>query len=99
LASAAGITSSFLIAGDKYTLPTSTLATPPDGQRKRAVQKVHTVLRDGDPATAILSVAKEEKADTIVMGRRGLGDLAGLLLGSASHKATHLAECACLTVK
>lgn len=67
--------------------------------RQRAVPSVRTVLREGDPAAAILNVAREEKADIIVMGRRGLGDLAGLLLGSVSHKVTHLAECACLTVK
>jgi nucleotide-binding universal stress UspA family protein len=66
---------------------------------KKAVQTVRTVTRAGDPAKEILSVAKEENADIIVMGRRGLGDLAGLLLGSVSHKVTHLAECACLTVK
>lgn len=67
--------------------------------REQALASVHTVLREGDPAAAILNVAKEEKADVIVMGRRGLGDLAGLLLGSVSHKVAHLAECACLTVK
>jgi nucleotide-binding universal stress UspA family protein len=33
------------------------------------------------------------------MGRRGLGDAAGLLLGSVSHKVVYLAECPCLTVK
>ena len=60
---------------------------------------VRTVLRTGDPASAILEVAGSEKVDMIVMGRRGLGDLGGLLLGSVSHKVSHLAECACLTVK
>jgi nucleotide-binding universal stress UspA family protein len=67
--------------------------------RQQAVPSVRTVLREGDPAAAILNLASEEKADIIVMGRRGLGDLAGLLLGSVSHKVAHLAECACLTVK
>jgi nucleotide-binding universal stress UspA family protein len=66
---------------------------------KKAVQTVRTVTRVGDPAKQILSVANEENADIIVMGRRGLGDLAGLLLGSVSHKVSQLAECACLTVK
>jgi nucleotide-binding universal stress UspA family protein len=67
--------------------------------RQQAVPSVRTVLREGDPAAGILNLAREEKADIIVMGRRGLGDLAGLLLGSVSHKVTHLADCACLTVK
>jgi nucleotide-binding universal stress UspA family protein len=67
--------------------------------KEQAVANVRTVLREGNPATAILEVAKAEQADLIVMGRRGLGDLAGLLLGSVSHKVTHLADCACLTVK
>jgi nucleotide-binding universal stress UspA family protein len=66
---------------------------------QHAVPSVRTVLREGDPAAAILNAAREEKADIIVMGRRGLGDLAGLLLGSVSHKVTYLAGCACLTVK
>jgi nucleotide-binding universal stress UspA family protein len=65
----------------------------------KAVQNVRTVTRAGDPAKEILSVANEENADIIVMGRRGLGDLAGLLFGSVSHKVSHLAECPCLTVK
>ena len=60
---------------------------------------VRTILEAGDPATAILRAAQDEAADIIVMGRRGLGDLAGLLLGSVSHKVTQLAECACLTVR
>jgi nucleotide-binding universal stress UspA family protein len=67
--------------------------------RDQSVASVRTVMREGDPGAAILQIAKEEKADLIVMGRRGLGDLAGLLLGSVSHKVAHLAECACLTVK
>ena len=58
-----------------------------------------TVVRAGDPASEILEVARAEPVDLIVMGRRGLGDLAGLLLGSVSHKVAHLADCACLTVK
>jgi nucleotide-binding universal stress UspA family protein len=63
------------------------------------VASSRTMLEAGDPATAVLRIARDEAADIIVMGRRGLGNLAGLLLGSVSHKVTHLAECACLTVR
>ena len=65
----------------------------------KGVQTVRTITRAGDPAKEILSVASEEQADLIVMGRRGLGNLAGLVLGSVSRRVTQRAECACLTVK
>ena len=54
---------------------------------------------DGDPAGNIMAAAEHEKAELVVMGRRGLGNVAGLVMGSVSHKVAHLAECACLTVK
>lgn len=54
---------------------------------------------DGAPAETILSTAETEKADMIVMGSRGLGNLAGLLMGSVSHKVSHLSPCTCVTVK
>lgn len=66
---------------------------------QQAVANVRTLLPEGDPARAILAAAQDEAVDLIVMGRRGLGDLTGLLLGSVSHKVAHLADCACLTVK
>lgn len=54
---------------------------------------------DGDPAGNIIAAAEHEKAELVVMGRRGLGNVAGLVMGSISHKVAHLAECTCLTVK
>ena len=65
----------------------------------KGVTQVVSQIVDGNPAENIIAAAEHEKADLIVMGRRGLGDVAGLLMGSVSHKVTHLAECACLTVK
>lgn len=74
-----------------------------DGARYKAkdkkVKKVDGLLVEGGPARTILKVASDRKVGLIVMGRRGLGDLQGLLLGSVSHKVTSLAECPCLTVK
>jgi nucleotide-binding universal stress UspA family protein len=57
---------------------------------------VNVVL--GDPAEQILAVAKDSQADMIVMGNRGHGPLAGLLLGSVAQKVISLALCAVLVV-
>jgi nucleotide-binding universal stress UspA family protein len=65
----------------------------------RGVKEVLTLVEHGDPAHQILEAAERHGADLIVMGRRGLGDLKGLLLGSVTHKVCQLATCACLTVK
>lgn len=52
----------------------------------------------GDAAATILAQAGRVKADIIVMGRRGLGGLKGLLVGSVSSKVSSLAACTCVTV-
>ncbi len=74
-----------------------------DNARKAAADKgvdqISTVISVGDPAKRILETAKAENVDMIVMGSRGFGDLRGLLLGSVSHKVSHLSECTCITVK
>jgi len=52
------------------------------------------------PATEqILERAKEVGADMIVMGSRGLSDLKGLVVGSVSHKISHLFDGTVVTVK
>jgi nucleotide-binding universal stress UspA family protein len=61
--------------------------------------KVKTQIEAGLPAQHILDSAKKHDVDMIVMGSRGLSDIAGLLLGSVSHKVTHLAECSCVTIR
>ncbi len=53
----------------------------------------------GDPARVIVKLAQDEGADLLVMGRRGLSDMRGLLMGSVSHKVCQFAPSPCLTVK
>jgi nucleotide-binding universal stress UspA family protein len=71
-------------------------------RRALAIKRVKNVtarLVTGNAADAIVAAAKKEKADMIVMGSRGFSDIKGLLLGSVSHKVSHLASCTCVTVK
>jgi len=64
-----------------------------------SVTKVEGKISDEPPADAILQSADKERADMIVMGSRGLGKIAGMLMGSVSHKVSHLSKCTCVTVK
>ena len=61
--------------------------------------EIHTELLEGDSASAIIEVANTRKSDLIVMGSRGLGRLAGLLLGSTSQKVVAHAPCPVLIVR
>jgi nucleotide-binding universal stress UspA family protein len=64
----------------------------------RGAARVHTETRAGEPTEMILAVAKERGADAIVLGKRGHGRLAGLLLGSISQKVVALARCTVIVV-
>ena len=46
-------------------------------------------VRVGTPSTTIVAFADAVGADCIVMGRRGMGDFKGLLVGSVSHRVGH----------
>jgi len=62
------------------------------------VAKVRTSSGSGDVAEAIMDMARRERTDIIVVGRRGRGQLAGLLLGSVSQKLVSLAPSLVLVV-
>lgn len=67
--------------------------------RQKGLARVSTRLAGGDPANEILATAREEKADIIAMGTRGLGAVKGLVMGSVSQKVVQHAACSVITVK
>lgn len=51
-----------------------------------------TDVEIGSPARTITEYADAWDVDCIVMGRRGLGDIKGLLMGSVSHRVGQLSD-------
>jgi nucleotide-binding universal stress UspA family protein len=54
-------------------------------------------LEDGQPAETIISVARQEEADLIVLGTQGRRGLGRLLLGSVAEQVVRQAPCPVLT--
>ena len=69
-----------------------------DGGSKNGV-KVKTVLKKGDATSIIIDYSKKENYDTIIMGRRGMGKLRQLVLGSTSTKVLNHSDCTVVIVK
>lgn len=70
-------------------------------QAAGAASAAGRVLRGlkGEEAQAIMDVAREEDADIIVVGPRGLGRLAGLLVGSTTDRLVQLSDRPVLVVR
>ena len=56
-------------------------------------------VRIGRPADEIAACAAEQGCDAIVMGTRGMGTVAGLLLGSVATKVVHVTQLPVTLVK
>lgn len=54
---------------------------------------------DTDPADKIVETVKQSNIDMVVMGNRGIGVWAGLLMGSVSTKVSQTVECPVIIVK
>jgi len=53
-----------------------------------------------EPAGAVITnIARIEHCDLIVMGSRGLTNLAGLIIGSVTNRVLHTAPCSVLVVR
>lgn len=62
-------------------------------------QPVTRVDLEGYPPDVLVEYAGEIGADLIVVGSRGRGDLASLVLGSTSHRVVNHAPCDVLVVR
>jgi nucleotide-binding universal stress UspA family protein len=75
------------------------LETFRDQATKLGVSDVALRVESGNPVKCILDTATTCRADTLVMGSRGLSDLEGLVFGSVAHRVTHGAPCDVVTVR
>lgn len=67
--------------------------------REQGATQTEELLTQGDPVRMILDTANAFEIDTIVLGSRGLSDLGSVVIGSVSHKVSHLAKCGVITVR
>jgi nucleotide-binding universal stress UspA family protein len=82
----------------RHALIEQILADAAERARRAGVTDVQPRSDHGDPAEAIIRTAEREAVDLIVMGKRGLGGLSKLLLGSVSRAVTDGAHCAVTVV-
>jgi nucleotide-binding universal stress UspA family protein len=73
-----------------------------EAAKQRAVEAgasdVTAMLVRGDPGQALLTTAREQAADLIVVGSRGINTLSGRLLGSVPSDVSQRASCDVLIV-
>jgi nucleotide-binding universal stress UspA family protein len=62
-------------------------------------EKVVPVVEKGHVAQTIIAAAKENEADLIILGSRGLSKMQSFLMGSTSQKVVTYAPCSVLVVK
>ncbi len=67
-------------------------------KRERMNYDVSSIL-GSNPSRALVNIAKHENFDLIVVGSRGLGSAASILLGSVSKQVVSKAHCDVLVVK
>jgi len=79
-------------AGERIVLPAETAA------RESGVSCT-THVRIGDAAHEIAECAVGQQCDAIVMGTRGLGRVAGIVLGSVANRVVHLSTVPVTLVK
>jgi nucleotide-binding universal stress UspA family protein len=82
----------------RHRLIANILQEAADRARRAGAKDITTLSDHGDPAATIISIAEREQVDLIVLGRRGMGALSQLLLGSVSRSVVDRASCAVTVV-
>lgn len=80
-------------------LSSELLAHAADIAREKGVSDIVKLVETGPVARTIVDIARRKKADIIVVGSRGLGNIEATLRGGVSHRVELLARCPVLTVK
>jgi len=79
-------------------LTAKTLKSAEARAHRLGVSRIELRTGAGDVAQSLIDIAAGSSVEMIVLGRRGRGQLAGLLLGSVSQKLVSLAPCAVVVV-
>lgn len=69
------------------------------GKARAAGLSARAALRTGVPHEEIVALARDERADLIVIGTHGRGGINRALLGSVADRVVRLAPCPVLTVR
>jgi nucleotide-binding universal stress UspA family protein len=75
------------------------IVTRAEGQLAHAGLRPSSEIREGDPAEQLILAARDDGADLIVVGSRGLSTLPRLLLGSVARKVLLHADASVLIIR
>ncbi|NRG19985.1 universal stress protein [Rhizobiales bacterium] len=67
--------------------------------KEHGAGKVKRRIEDGKPVDQVLNAVEAEGADLLVTGTRGLSNVKSMMVGSVSHKLSHMSPVTCISVR